>query len=126
SAISELKESIKEARELFREHYPKSKINAQRLENAINKFEILAKNIGNRLSKFEARGYDFTNLRAMLSELNSSIEKAKENLSNSNTGATLEVLKNAHALTISILHEFRASPQLQEDETSQEGDANEE
>ena len=127
AAISELKDALKEARELVRKYYAKGKINEQRLQNAINKFEKLAENIEDRLNKFEERGYDFGDLKELLQDLKQETKDAQTELDNGNNEGALEHLRNAHQIVINILKEFRANkPRDTEDEdTEDEEDDNE-
>jgi len=110
-AISVLKQELREAKEVFKKYFSKGNISKQRLENAINKFTRLSEKISNRLDRFEARDsrYDFSDLRALLEDLNTQIDEAQSNFDNDNLEAALTNLREAHRILTKILHDFRAN-----------------
>ena len=120
NAITELKNALKEAKETVREYFSKAQVNARRLQNSINKFNKLIENIGNRLDRFEERGYDFSDLKSKLDEVNEKVVSAQSKLDDKDNVGALNDLKEAHILLLEVLKEFRAD--LPKDDADDEGE----
>ena len=125
-AISQLKNALREAREVIDKYYAKGHITVQRLQNAIKKYNKLSDKIESRLNRFEERGLDFSGLKTRLKELRDNVASAEANLNKGNLEASLNDLKDAHKITISILKEFRANQERENNEVDVEtGDTSE-
>lgn len=108
-AIADLKTALTGAMGVISDYNVKPVINDARLQNAIRRFNTLADNIEDRLSKFEERGYDFSGLKVLLSDLKGKIAAAETSFGEGDKVSTMDSLEDAKKLTLEIFKSFRAN-----------------